>query len=621
MLKKYSGWLMILFAAGILAFVNLNVFLDLGDFKLHHDQSGGEETISLPLSRVSPSANSRYEVNGKISFRWAASRILHITPDDEVKRIVINGKEADLSAIPADRLRDWQNGFSLDVGPYVHKGQNDISIVFDDYGGNMGMAINPGGWRIEAICILWLVLALIAVVQAHSIFKIPRSHAVLYALIILGTVLQIWVIYTYNPLDHIFSDAQRHWEQGTDLFRNDLMSNTDPILYQLYIGFLAKLSLDIPGLVAFYTSLLAFIGTWTWYRFFRELQGNKTLSLAGWAFVSLLPSWMSIYSYFMQETLLLPLLGAALWATWRARRKATVGSFAWMVILWILAGLTRGIAIPLAAVCCTALWLTQGQRLKKALVSTGILLFVLGPLTYRSYQTVHHFAPNGMGHLVSIYAKSGKREIQLTVKKGGYAVYGFGSPSIDERPFKPFSDWTSQRKGKIHIDVDLDKGREDWDKAAEQVSMSWKDALWITKENLIFLFFGPSWPDNNESRTVDFINVQMRWIWAPAFLAAIIWCFRMRKRLGHQWLLPALILTWFTVQGVLPISLNEGRYRKPFEGLIIAQIILLTAASRGQAKAGRPYNRDLEPLLATLANLMPKKRKPSLPDTDEPRSA
>src|SRR5690606_16567667 len=105
--------------------------------------------------------------------------------------------------------------------------------------------------------------------------------------------------------------------------------------------------------------------------------------------------------------------------------------------------------------------------------------------------------------------------------------------------------------------------------------MTWKEALWITKENLIFLFFGSSWPDNNEDQIVDLINVHMRWIWAPAFLVAIIWCFRMRKRLRHQWLLPSLILAWFIVQGLLPISFNEGRYRKPFEGLIIAQLILL----------------------------------------------
>jgi hypothetical protein len=273
-----------------------------------------------------------------------------------------------------------------------------------------------------------------------------------------------------------------------------------------------------------------------------------------------------------------------------------------MVILWILAGLTRGIAIPLAAVCCTALWLTQEHRFKKALVSACILSLTLGPLTYRSYQTVNHFAPHGMGHIAAIYARSGNKEITLHIPaRGRGPVYGFGSPSTGDKPFAPISDWETQRQGVIVVDVDLAKGREGWEEAYRQAAMTWDEALWIMKENLIFLFFGSSWPDNNESRLLDRISIHMRWIWAPAFLAAIIWTFMIRRRLRHQWLLPSLIAAWFIVQGLFVISLNEGRYRKPFEGLIVAQFVLLAGASRGQTKSGRPYCWDFGPLLNGLA--------------------
>ena len=66
------------------------------------------------------------------------------------------------------------------------------------------------------------------------------------------------------------------------MLRNDLMSNTDPIMYQLYIGALLKLTLNMAPLVAFYTCVLSLLGPWLWYRFLRELQDSKTLALAGW---------------------------------------------------------------------------------------------------------------------------------------------------------------------------------------------------------------------------------------------------------------------------------------------------------------------------------------------------
>jgi hypothetical protein len=204
-----------------------------------------------------------------------------------------------------------------------------------------------------------------------------------------------------------------------------------------------------------------------------------------------------------------------------------------------------------------------------------------------------------MGHLAAIYAMSGKQEIILNIQRGG--GYGFGSPSMDAPIFEPLSDWTSRRRGQVFVQVDFDKGWEDWQKAFDRIQMTWRDALWITGENLAFLFFGPSWPDNNPERLLDRINIEMRWIWAPALLAAIIWILILRKRLRRQWLLPSLILAWFIVQGVLPIAVNEGRYRKPYEGLIIAQFILLIAAKRGETRAGRPCDWGIDPRLIPRA--------------------
>lgn len=408
-------------------------------------------------------------------------------------------------------------------------------------------------------------------------------YAALYVLIVAGIWLRVEHIFTYNPIDHIWSDTQRHWEQGIESLRRDPMSMTDPVLYQIYIGILAKLTLGEPLLVALYTLLLSCLTPWIWYRFARELLPGKLSATAVWAALSVMPSWITIYAYFMQETLLLPLLGAALYASWRCRRKQTTASFLLMVLLWTLAGLTRGIAIPLAAVTTTWLWLIQPQKVAKAGFSLALLIFMLGPLAYRSYAVMHMLSPHGIGQLVALYMRSGKREIHVHYsREGANWNYWFGSPSTGEKPLAPLSDWTTDRAGRVDARIHIENGGEDWGEALAHYPLTPSRYLWLTGENLIYLFFGSSWPDNNRERWLESLNHHSRWIWAPLTLALLLWTALYWRRLQGQRLLPSLLVCWILVQGLLPIAVNEGRYRKPAEGLLLAQMVLLLAVRRGR---------------------------------------
>ncbi|HNG58347.1 MAG TPA: hypothetical protein PKZ52_00885, partial [Cellvibrionaceae bacterium] len=406
-------WAVLVAAALLLGFLSHSLVIQLHNFSIK-SAAGEPSPINVPFLKQGTGAMD-YVVKGELTLGWLAPSLYNVIPDDLLLKLVINGQEVDLSDQPYERLKDVNQGVTLNLGRFLHTGSNSIEVHFRDFSGDMGLTIktSPLDVRVLGLFIAWVLVASIAAVALLQCFGLSRVRSVLYWLIAAGSVIRVAYIFTYNPLDHIFSDPQRHWEQGTEVLRRDLMALTDPIGYQIYVGALAKLSVKLPELVAFYTSLLALLGAWFWYRFLRELQGSKTLALAGWAFLSLLPSWTAIYAYFMQETLFIVLLGAALWATWRCRRKADAASFAAMVFFWTAAGLTRGIAIPLAAVACTWLWFLQAGKVRKALYSSAILLFILGPLTARTYPLVHHFAPHGMGQLNVIYAQSGKKVIEV----------------------------------------------------------------------------------------------------------------------------------------------------------------------------------------------------------------
>jgi hypothetical protein len=431
---------------------------------------------------------------------------------------------------------------------------------------------------------------------APSRFDVIR--ALLLGFLVAACAYRVWLVFRSNPFGQVWSDMARHWAEGTRPLDATPMSAVDPIGYQLYLGVLGKLSAGSPTLIAYWTSLLSLAGPWLWYRFMRELLPSRNAALAGWLLLAALPSWSAIYSYFMQETLMLPLLGAALWATWRARRKGDSASFIVAVGAWLLAGLTRGICLPLGAVAMGWLWLAQDRRFEKAALSLALLAAVLVPLAGRSWSIARLLSPHGSGQVAYLYLLGGSRSLWIDFTRSGGKerwTYGFVSPSISHPPLAPLSRWTGPRRGELRFPIDLDAGARDWQAAKASLPPwgGWR-ALELTGESLVHLFFGPSWPDTdiegNLHRDIGTLNYWMRWLWAPlALVCAVLITLQWQRQ--RERLLPALLLTWIVVQGLVPLSLNEGRYRKPFEGLLIVQALVLAGGTRTwPASSKRSYS-------------------------------
>jgi 4-amino-4-deoxy-L-arabinose transferase-like glycosyltransferase len=422
--------------------------------------------------------------------------------------------------------------------------------------------------------------------------KIPFLNLALYALIAFGCALRIFNVIdlnipalglktTLSPLDHLWSDPLRHWAHAREPLTPSPMALFDPPVYQIWLSVLQKITMGLPELVEAFVAALSIIGPWCWYRFLRETITSRTLALTGLALLALLPSWIGIYSYFMTETLFLPALGASLWLSMRARRKKTLPSFMGMVGMWIFCGLTRPVAIPAAALFATVVWFGHPQKLRTAMWSIALIAVTLAPFSWRNYYYYGIWAPHGNGWINKIYATSGARIIELHFEKQGARwVYGFGSPSIDSRPFEPFSDWTSKRSGTVMVNIDFMNKEKDWEKAYEASTLHGA-ALWqLRVENWAYLFFGNSWPDNNPEYFMGRLANLSRWIWAPLALvlliATIIWW---RTALSRP-LIPLTIAIWLFFQGWMLVVPNEGRYRKPLEGLLVVYALILLDAKR-----------------------------------------
>jgi hypothetical protein len=424
-----------------------------------------------------------------------------------------------------------------------------------------------------------------------SLVARARTHApaiLLYIAILVGSAVRFHEALVRSPLDQIFSDPQRHWTFAQETLHPDPWLLVDPPVFQMWLSLVQKWSTGIPVMVAVYAGALSVVTPWFWYRFLRESLGDPMLALLGWALFMWLPSWIGIYTYFMTETLFLPLLGASLWMTMRARRYRTVSSFCGMVALWTLTGMTRGIAIPLAGVAALWVWLAHPRMLRTAVWSTLIIALGTVPFAVRNHDFLGLWSPLGTGWPNQIYAESGKRDLQIEIARDSAKWnYVFRSPSELSKPFDPLSSWQSRRDGVVSVSVDLRKGNTDWEYASKKTAVHGLARLQMQWENVLLVMFGQSWPDNNFAFTVARAEHGMRWLWAPLlvlfFLAAL---FRPRTVFSRP-LVPMLIVAWFFFQAVSLIAINEGRYRKPIEGLLIVEglVLLDIALSRRRLEA------------------------------------
>lgn len=393
-----------------------------------------------------------------------------------------------------------------------------------------------------------------------------------------GGVLLMRLLFPFydSPLSHLYSDPQRHWENGMRLLDPTFMGSCDPILYQVWLFLLIQIKGNAGAVIATGTGFLCAAMPYGWYRAFKELL-PKSWALGGALVMALVPGFLGAYAYFMNETLLLSLTGFAFWATFRAQRRRSVGAFALACALWLTAGFTRTVALPMALLCLLSIWLPQPQRLHKAAIGVAMLLILAIPAGVHGRVNLGWFAPFGNPYLPQVYQASGNKIISIDL--GPQGRYEFGSPSFYNPTFYPFSDWLTDRSGVAAISVDLRQGRAGWiaekQRVGQERTFSTLRGYW---ENFLYLSFGQSWPDNDLHSVTGWLTVWTRWVWLPLTMIVAAGAIRGRFR-GREWLLPCCglgLFLYFTVQheGVM-----EARYRKPVDPVLVAAAVVMAYRS------------------------------------------
>ncbi len=390
-----------------------------------------------------------------------------------------------------------------------------------------------------------------------------------------GLLLLVRLLYPFfnSPLDHLFSDPQRHWENGERFLHPDVMGSIDPFLYQFWIYALRQFAQGSAPTVLLVCGILCAAMPYGWYRALRELQSQER-ALAGALLIGLIPESIGIYGYFMNETLLLTLLGLCFWLTLRSHRKGTLGPYALAAAAWSCAAFTRTIAVPMAVSCLAWLWLTQTQKPHKALVAAACMLVLAIPAGWHTYAKLGFYSPLGNLYFNEIYSVSGRREIVANYGPDGR--YNFGCPSFYNPTFYPFSSWTTDRVGVASIAIDLPQGRAAWKAEKERIARERTFPAWRQRmEDFAYALFGQSWPNSDHATVVGELTVWTRWLWAPLIAVVAVALLRRRYR-GPAYLLPLCGLGTLALLLLQREGVMEARYREPIDAIVIASALLMT---------------------------------------------
>jgi len=395
----------------------------------------------------------------------------------------------------------------------------------------------------------------------------------------LGSVIRIAAAFQHNPLDIQTTDPGRWWFTATHLSTLQPIAAIDPFAYQLWLGILAGLSNNSPTAIAFHNAVLSVLTPWIWHRVIREVTGNADIALIGWALLSGLPSWISIFSYTMSETLFLPAMGLAIWLTIRFERTQSGRDCFWSALCWALASATRIFALPFAAVFLVWSIRKSSDKWIRAVQALAAFALLVAPLSLRAHALLHVWHPFGFPEMNQIYMESGKRTLRFDISRdrGSYHwSYEFGSPALYEEPLHPLSDWRSTRDGLVQFSIDEDHGAADWHRALETNRIPFRQRLRLWAENYIFFNFAPSWPDNNPERLWDRVAISMRWIWVPCGLVVLLGnlCYRRELAAGAAGIFATVTTLAWALTPLLP-AIMEGRYRKPIEGLLLVNLLVL----------------------------------------------
>jgi hypothetical protein len=270
---------------------------------------GARYRVTLPLTDESALSDTDYRVDAVLREGSPVQGVIHITPDDCLTRLEVNGRAYPLERISSKTLCDWRSGVDLDLRDYVHTGPNPIAMTIHNEGGPWGLKFRPSpfdrmmGLADAAVVVLYVpylvaLLWITGVLRSHR-----RSFWIAAGLIAAATAIRaVFIFVVHPPDDFVYSDMQSYVDEAYRILAGlrDRSLLFHPLGYPLLLALSIHLTqtLSIVVLLQLLMSVATVVLTWrASARFLREGPALVVLALA-----AVHVPFISLDGFFMAET-------------------------------------------------------------------------------------------------------------------------------------------------------------------------------------------------------------------------------------------------------------------------------------------------------------------------------
>jgi len=306
---------------------------------------GPTKSIELPYRIETEPDHAFYRYKATFRARGLPPADVRIIPDDCVQSILVNGHIVSLDKPVWGGICDYNEGFVLDIGRFLHSGDNQFELVVENKWGIHGLAIHSSrtaeanGARSIALLVVLVVACFVAVMRLPIRLHHRCIAAVLLA--VAGWIRYRYVFDWHPPEFFVYSDMSGYVNHGRELARGEIHDDqlVQPIGYPLVLG----LSLHLFGnyALAYWAHVMASWGTvvLSWrasaHRWLGERAGLWVLGIA-----ALHIPFITLSGFFLAETLFTFQLALLFYGLsrfrfpWRIEHAFVLGLI-YMSALWI----------------------------------------------------------------------------------------------------------------------------------------------------------------------------------------------------------------------------------------------------------------------------------------------
>jgi hypothetical protein len=184
--------------------------------------------IQVPFTDTSRPGAAEYQIDAILHVGLLTPGVFRLSADDCLVALSVNGETVPVGRLSKQALCDWQNGVEVDLRPYMHRGDNEVSVRVRNLQGPWGLQLRVSARSalvqgLAIACFLLFVPYVAAAMRVAGVLRSDRaSYWIAAGLVALGAAIRlVFMFYLHRPEDHVYSDMASYVDGARQIVAGD----------------------------------------------------------------------------------------------------------------------------------------------------------------------------------------------------------------------------------------------------------------------------------------------------------------------------------------------------------------------------------------------------------------